>query len=192
LNSVTRVNGRRYLIKLYRILPVLTSLGVGSLILVNSYYGMLHGNPLFTFLYRTFLGNILLLLYTTTAAYVIGSITLESLVKCTQLKGRGLFKDLVDALLVLALVPVSYSIVSLKGLPIEVEIAVSLAYSYLVVLALKGLRGRLVPSLLLTGLVHSPLILLAVFHPEAIEGNLKKVADLLTSLEEVIRILGLT
>ena len=185
------MNGGELSVRLRRALPVLTSLGVGLLVLVNSYYGMLHGNPLFTFLYRTFLGNILLLLYTTITAYVVGSAALESLIGCVRPRGRSLFKALVDALLTLSLAPITYSIVSLGGLRTEVAAATSLAYSYLVALTLKGSRGRLALPLLLLGLVYFPLTLLAMLYPEAVERNLREVTDLIKDLEEVVRILGL-
>lgn len=185
------MSGRKPLVKLYRVIPVLISLGIASLILVNSYYGMLHGNPLFTFLYRTFLGNILLLLYTTATAYAVGSIALEALMGCVRLKGGDPFKVLADIALMLSLVPIAYSILSLGVLLRELVIFVSLIYSYVAVLALKGLRRRPLLSLLLIVLVYSPLLILAALYPEVVERNLKEVEEFFTNLEEIVRILGL-
>ncbi len=179
------------LVKLYRAIPLLTSLGIASLLLVNSYYGMLHGNPVFTFLYRTFLGNILLLLYTTVTAYTVGSIALEALMGCVRLIGGNPLKVLADVALMLFLAPIAYSILSLGVLRSELVVFISLIYSYVAVLALKGLRGRPLLSLLMVVLVYSPLLILAVLYPEVVKRNLKEVVEFFTNLEEVVRILGL-
>lgn len=188
---VFAVGSRKSLTTLYRVLPALISLGVGLLILVNSYYGMLHGNPVFTFLYRTFLGNILLMLYITLAAYATGFAALEAFLGYARSRGRDLFKYLVDVLLTLSLVPIVYPIVSLSSLQAEVAVPGALLYSFLTVLTLRGLKRRSALLLLLVGLVYTPLIILTLLYREVVEKNLKELINLLTSLEEVVRILGL-
>jgi hypothetical protein len=185
------VSGRKSLTSLYRVVPALISLGVGLLILINSYYGMLYGNPVFTFLYRTFLGNIILMLYITLAAYATGFKALEAFLRCVKPRSRSPFEYLVDALLTLSLVPVVYSVV-LPNVPrAEVTVPVALLYSTLVVLTLRGLKRGSATPLVLVPLVYAPLTILALLHREAVERNLKELINLLTSLEEVARILGL-